>query len=68
MATAHRETSTREARHDVQYHTYWYDPAAGTVFCLMEGPSRDAVDAVHREAHAASANVIIELPEGMPSS
>ena len=52
--------------YDVQYHTYWYDPDAGSVFCLMEGPNRDAVDAVHREAHDASASVIIELPQGMP--
>ena len=55
-----------QAQYDVQYHTYWFDPDAGTVFCLMEGPSREAVDAVHREAHDASASVIIELPQGMP--
>ena len=58
--------SEAQARHDVQYHTVWYDAAAGTVFCLMEGPSKEAVDAVHREAHAVSASAIIELPQGMP--
>jgi class 3 adenylate cyclase len=66
VAIAHARDVEAQARYDVQYHTYWYDPEQGTVFCLMEGPSMEAVDAVHREAHAASASVIIELPEGMP--
>ena len=66
MAIAHQRDLDVQARYDVQYHTYWYDPDAGTVFCLMEGPNRDAVDAVHREAHDASASAIIELPHGMP--
>jgi class 3 adenylate cyclase len=66
MADAHTRDLDAQARFDVRYHTYWYDPAGGVVFCLMEGPSREAVDAVHRKAHAASANVIIELPDAMP--
>ena len=66
MAIAHLRDLEAQARYDVEYHTYWWDAAEGTLFCLIEGPSREAVDAVHREAHAASASVIIELPEGMP--
>jgi class 3 adenylate cyclase len=66
LAIAHQRDLEVQARYDVQYHTYWYDPQAGTVFCLMEGPSREAVDAVHRVAHDASASVIIELPAEMP--
>jgi class 3 adenylate cyclase len=66
MAIAHQRDLSVQARYDVQYHSYWYDPDAGTVFCLMEGPSREAVDAVHREAHDASASVIVELPHGLP--
>ncbi len=66
LAIAHQRDLAVQARYDVQYHTYWFDQDAGTVFCLMEGPSREAVDAVHREAHDVSASVIIELPQGMP--
>ena len=67
LAISHQRDLAVQARYDVKYHTYWFDPDAGTVFCLMEGPSREAVDAVHREAHDdASASVIIELPHGMP--
>ena len=66
MAVAHSRDLEVQARYDVEYHTYWYDPTEGTVFCLIEGPTREAVDAVHREAHAASASTIIELPAGMP--
>jgi class 3 adenylate cyclase len=66
IAAAHARDLDAQARYDVRYLTYWFDPARGTVFCLMEGPSREAVDAVHLEAHAESASVIIELPDGMP--
>jgi class 3 adenylate cyclase len=66
VAAAHELDLAVQARYGVQYHSYWFDPRAGTVFCLMEGPTREAVDAVHREAHDASASVIIELPEGVP--
>jgi class 3 adenylate cyclase len=66
IAVAHQRDLDAQARYGVQYHTYWWDPHAGTVFCLMEGPSREAVDAVHREAHEASANVILEIPPDMP--
>jgi class 3 adenylate cyclase len=66
MEAAHALDLEVQARYGVQYHSYWFDRAAGTVFCLIEGPSREAVDAVHREAHDASASVIIELPDGMP--
>ena len=66
LEVAHARDLEAQARYDVQYHTVWYDAVAGTAFCLMEGPSKEAVDAVHREAHAASASVIIELPQGMP--
>jgi class 3 adenylate cyclase len=66
LADAHARDLAVQGRYGVEYHTVWYDLAAGTVFCLMEGPSKEAVDAVHREAHDASANVIIEIPDGLP--
>jgi class 3 adenylate cyclase len=34
------------------------------VFCLAEGPSREAVEAVHRDAHGLLATTIIEVEPG----
>lgn len=64
LAAAHAADVGVQQNHDVRYLTYWFDPAAHTVFCLAEGPSRDAVEAVHREAHGLLAASIIEVEPG----
>jgi class 3 adenylate cyclase len=66
IASAHVLDVETQARFGVKYHTYWFDPADGTVFCLAEGPSKEAVDQVHREAHGAMASSIIELDAEAP--
>ena len=48
-------------RHEVRYLTYWFDPGVGSVFCLAEGPSKEAVAAVHQESHGSIASAIIEV-------
>lgn len=61
VAEAHSADVAIQEKHGVTYHTYWFDPDDGTVFCVAEGPSREAVETVHREAHGAMANTIVEL-------
>jgi class 3 adenylate cyclase len=61
VAKAHVRDLEMEGRHDVHYHTYWFDPNDGTIFCLAEGPNREAVESVHREAHGLMATSVIEL-------
>jgi hypothetical protein len=34
------------------------------VFCLVEAPSAEAADAVHKEAHGLGADEITEVKEG----
>jgi len=66
LAAAHyRDVEVQDA-FGVRYHTYWFDPANGSVFCLAEGPSREAVEDVHRAAHGHLASVIIELDPTAP--
>jgi hypothetical protein len=43
---------------------YWYDEGTGRVFCLCEAPSKEAAEAVHREAHGLLADEITEVKEG----
>ena len=50
--------------HGVRYLTYWFEPDSGSVFCLAEGPSIEAVEQVHREAHGQIAGNIIEVEPG----
>jgi class 3 adenylate cyclase len=63
VAEAHAADVAIQEKHGVKYHTYWFDPNDGTVFCDAEGPSREAVETVHREAHGAMASTIVELDE-----
>ena len=66
LAEAHRLDEAVQAGLGVRYHTYWFDPSNGSVFCLAEGPSREAVEAVHQEAHGQLASTIIELDPAAP--
>jgi class 3 adenylate cyclase len=64
VAAAHLQDLAIQDRYNVRYASYWFDPAGGSVFCLAEGPSRDAVNAVHRDGHGLEASTIIELEYG----
>lgn len=66
VADAHNRDLEVQNKHGVRYHTYWFDPANGSVFCLAEGPSKDALEAVHLEAHGALAGTILELDPTVP--
>ena len=60
----HRLDLAVQARHGVRFIRYWYDEATGKLFCLFEGPSKEAGDAVHLEAHGVKADEIWEVKEG----
>jgi len=64
VAGAHRKDLETQAKHGVKYLRYWFDVVTGKVFCLVEAPSREAADAVHREAHGLVADELIEVQEG----
>ena len=68
VAAAHGQDVIIQDRYGVRYVTYWFDPGAGSVFCLAEGPSRDAVNAVHRDSHGMTASTIIEVEQGNMAS
>src|SRR5271165_6555042 len=64
VAAAHELDLTVQDQYRVRYLTYWFDEGEGTVFCLAEGPDREALEAVHREAHGLVADNIIEVGLG----
>lgn len=65
VAGAHEMDLAVQAKHGVKYLRYWFNEADGTVFCLCEAPSKEAAQAVHREAHGLVADEIIEVKEGV---
>ena len=66
LADAHVRDMELQERHGVRYHTYWFDPSNGSVFCLAEGPSKEAIVAVHEQAHGQLASAILELDPTTP--
>ena len=66
LASAHTLDIAAQDKHGVRYHTYWFDPDNGSVFCLAEGPTRQAIEAVHQEAHGQLASTVLELDSNAP--
>ncbi len=66
LAAAHLLDVEVQDKHGVRYHTYWFDPENGAVFCLAEGPSKQAVVAVHQEAHGLMASAVLEFDSRTP--
>ena len=64
LAQAHQMDLEVQDRHGADYQRYWFNEADGTVMCLVEAPSKEAAEAVHREAHGLVADEIIEVEEG----
>ncbi len=66
LAAAHLVDIEVQDKHGVKYHTYWFDQDKGTVFCLAEGPNKQAVEAVHKEGHGLMASTVLELDVETP--
>ena len=66
LAEAHMRDMEVQEQHGVRYHTYWFDPSNGSVFCLAEGPSKDAIELVHERAHGQLASTILEVDPSVP--
>jgi len=63
MKQVHQADLDVQDKHGVKYHKFWMNKEAGTIFCLAEGPSKEACIAVHGEAHGHLACEIIEVQE-----
>ncbi len=64
LAGAHEKDLETQNKHGVKYLNYWFNEAEGTVYCLFEGPNKEAGEAVHREAHGLLADEITEVQAG----
>ncbi len=64
VAKAHMADLQEQASHDVRYLRYWVDESEGKIFCLVDAPTPDAANSVHREAHGLVADEIYAVQEG----
>ena len=64
VAKAHMADLQTQAEYDVQYLRYWVDEAHGKIFCLVDAPTSDAANRVHKEAHGLVADEIYQVQEG----
>ncbi|MBO8202937.1 SCO4226 family nickel-binding protein [Streptomyces smyrnaeus] len=54
LRAAHQADQEIEGEEGVRFERAWADPESGTVYCLSEAPSADAVQRVHdRAGHPA---------------
>ena len=63
VVEAHEKDIETQKKYGVEYKQYWVDEDEGTVFCLFEGPSKEAGRKVHEEAHGLTADEIHEVQE-----
>lgn len=64
VAEAHDKDLAVQDAYGVRYLSYWVDPLAGRVFCLVEAPSAADAMQVHREAHGLVADEIFTVEQG----
>jgi hypothetical protein len=61
IANAHEKDLETQARHGVNFLTYWFDEARCTAFCLVEAANIESIRRAHHEAHGDVPHEIIEV-------
>lgn len=60
-SNAHLADMEIQDKYGVKYHKFWVNEEKGFVFCLIEGPSKEACEKVHRLSHGHVACEIVEV-------
>ena len=63
MANAHLADISVQDQFGVTCQTYWLNTATGTSNCLLEAPSVEQANAMHRASHGMVATKLIEVDE-----
>jgi class 3 adenylate cyclase len=61
ITDAHERDLLIQEKHDVKFLTYWFDEERCTSFCLVDAPSKEAIQTAHDEAHGFVPHEIIEV-------
>lgn len=68
VAEAHHKDLVHQDEFACKCMTYWIDEERENVFCLIEAPSKEAVEELHGKAHGLIPNRIIEVSPDVVSS
>ena len=63
VVKAHMEDLAIQEKFGVVQIKYWVNVDEKTLFCLMEGPNKDACNEVHKQSHGNTACNIIEVAD-----
>ena len=58
---AHAADLAEQGKYGVKYIKYWFNENHGKAFCLVDAPSPESAQTVHREAHGQIAQRILEV-------
>ncbi len=64
VAGAQQKDLEVQCKHGVNYLNILFNEGDGTVFCLVEAPSKESAVEVHREAHGLLPDDVVEVREG----
>ncbi len=68
VAEAHRKDILVEEAYACKCMTYWIDEERENIFCLIDAPSREAVEEMHNRAHGLIPHKIIEVSSSLVES
>jgi AraC-like DNA-binding protein len=68
VAEAHQKDLLLQEEYGCKCMTYWIDEARETIFCLVDAPSKEAVEEMHNKAHGLIPNKIIEVKNTLVES
>jgi AraC-like DNA-binding protein len=68
VAAAHEMDLVHQHEHGCTAMTYWVDENRGSVFCLVEAPDAQSVEAMHRQAHGLIPHKVIEVNTSLVDS
>jgi AraC-like DNA-binding protein len=61
VAEAHFKDLIHQGEYACKCMTYWIDEQRESIFCLIEAPSKNAVEEMHNKAHGLIPNKVIEV-------
>ncbi len=68
VAEAHRLDVMHQHAYGCTCMTYWVDEGRESIFCLIDAPTKEAVEELHGKAHGLIPNKIIEVNTDLVSS
>jgi hypothetical protein len=64
VAGAHAMDLATQDKYGANFLRYWFNESTGRVYCLVDAPSAQAAEQVHKEAHGLVADEIVQVSEG----